>query len=145
MSTTIASGHSTASRIGARQPVLTGAGVVVLSVFACLIGGLVDVLVADRLGACYAVCFIAASAYGAWRVRRSGLTTALLAPPLVFAGTSLVLLQLLPDAGGSGLVHEALRLAASLATQGPVVWIGTVTSAAILAYRWQQLRAQSGR
>ena len=82
----------------------------------------------------------------AGRLRAPDLIYAGILPPLVFAGSALVLHQFLP-AGNSGniVVREALDLASTLASSAPLLFTGTLLAIALAAVRWRHERARRKR
>ena len=94
----------------------------------------------------FGIGFIVGAIWQAGRLRAPDLVYAGILPPLVFAGSALVLQQFLP-AGNSGniVVREALDLASTLASSAPLLFTGTLLAIALATVRWRHERARRKR
>jgi hypothetical protein len=106
-----------------------------------LAGGLLDAVIFGHLSWLFGIGFVVGAIWQAGRLRVSDLVYAGIIPPLVFAGSALVVQQFLP-AGNSGnrVVREALDLASSLASSAPVLFAGTLLACALGVLRWRRER-----
>jgi hypothetical protein len=104
-------------------------------------GGLLDAVVFGHLSWLFGIGFVVGAIWQAGRLRAADLVYAGIIPPLVFAGSALVVQQFLP-AGNSGnrLVREALDLASTLASSAPVLFAGTLLAVALGLVRWRRER-----
>lgn len=129
-----------------RVPGLTPPAAAVLSAVPILLGGLLDAWLFGHLSWFFGIGFIVGAIWQAGRLRAPDLVYAGILPPLVFAGSALVLHQFLP-AGNSGniVVREALDLASTLASSAPLLFTGTLLAIALAAVRWRHERARRKR
>jgi len=129
-----------------RVPGLTPPAAAVLSAVPILLGGLLDAWLFGHLSWFFGIGFIVGAIWQAGRLRAPDLIYAGILPPLVFAGSALVLHQFLP-AGNSGniVVREALDLASTLASSAPLLFTGTLLAIALAAVRWRHERARRKR
>ena len=129
-----------------RVPGLTPPAAAVLCAVPILLGGLLDAWLFGHLSWFFGIGFIVGAIWQAGRLRAPDLVYAGILPPLVFAGSALVLQQFLP-AGNSGniVVREALDLASTLASSAPLLFTGTLLAIALAAVRWRHERARRKR
>lgn len=118
----------------------------VLCAIPTIVGGLLDAWLFGHLSWFFGIGFLAGAIWQAGRLRAPDLVYAGILPPLVFAGSALVIHQFLP-AGNSGnvLVREALDLASTLASSAPLLFTGTLLAVALGAVRWRHERARRRR
>jgi hypothetical protein len=111
-----------------------------------LAGGLLDALIFGHLSWLFGIGFLVGAVWQAGRLRPDDLVYAGIIPPLVFAGTALVVQQFLP-AGNTGnrIVREALDLASTLATSAPLLFAGTLLAVALGLLRWRRERRRRAR
>jgi hypothetical protein len=129
-----------------RVPGLTPPTAAVLCAVPILLGGLLDAWLFGHLSWFFGIGFVVGAIWQAGRLRAPDLVYAGILPPLVFAGSALVLHQFLP-AGNSGniVVREALDLASTLASSAPLLFTGTLLAIALAAVRWRHERARRKR
>ncbi|MBR7835297.1 hypothetical protein KDL01_18630, partial [Actinospica durhamensis] len=114
---------------------LTGLGVALLLVVGCVCGGLLDLLLVGGPAWALAVLYVAACGYTATRVRRADWFSALVSPPLAFAGALILLAELMPDSFGPGLLGLAATTFELLAAKAKALYFGTAVSAVVLLVR----------
>lgn len=114
---------------------LTGLGVSLVLLAACVCGALLDLLLVGTADWAVTALYIAACGYTAYRVRGADWYAALVAPPLTFAVSMILLAKLMPESFGSGLLGLAATTFELLAAKAKALFLGTVLSAAVLAVR----------
>lgn len=114
---------------------LTGLGVSLVLLAACVIGGLLDLLLVDGPAWAVVALYIAACGYTASRVRGADWYAALVAPPIAFAASMILLAELMPQSFGPGLLGLAATTFELLATKAKALFFGAALSAVILAVR----------
>jgi uncharacterized protein with beta-barrel porin domain len=112
---------------------LTTPGAVLVGGLLLAIGAMADLAFGDSLGIAFATMFVIASAAMAMTVRVRSLASAFIAPPLLFAGATMVFGKLSGEVHGSRAL--ALDTATSLALSAPVLFGGTALAAAIAVVR----------
>ncbi len=100
-----------------------------------LLGGAVDVVTGVGLRSVFAVCFVAGCVLAAALVRRSGLRTAVVAPPLIYALLALLAGLTRGSAVPSSVSREALELFTELVFGAPVLLAGTVGALVVAGLR----------
>lgn len=114
---------------------LTTAGVSVVLGAACLLGGLIDLLLVGTAAWAITGLFLAATVYAALKVHRQGWYSAVVGPPLAFAlGLSLIAL-FSPHDLGSGLIGAATTTLELLAAKARAVFLGTAAALVIVLVR----------
>jgi len=114
---------------------LTTAGVSVVLAAACLVGGLIDLLLVGTAAWAITGLFLAATVYAALKVHRQGWYSAVVGPPLAFAlGLSLIAI-FSPHDFGSGMVGAATTTLELLAGKARAVFVGTAAALAIVLVR----------
>lgn len=114
---------------------LTGLGVSLVLVAACVVGALLDLFLVGGPAWALVALYIAACGYTAARVRPADWFAALVAPPLAFAAAVIVLAQLVPQSFGSGLLGTAATTLELLAGKAKALYFGAALSAVILLVR----------
>jgi Domain of unknown function (DUF6542) len=114
---------------------LTTAGVAVVLSGACLIGGLLDLLLVGTAAWAITALFLAASVYAAAKVRRQGWYSAVVGPPLAFALGLTVIAFFSPHDLGSGVLGAAATMLELLAIKARAVFLGTALALAIVLVR----------
>ena len=114
---------------------LTGLGVSILLLTACVLGALLDLFLVD--GPAWAVIslYIVACGYTAYRVRGADWYAALVAPPIAFGFAMILLAKLMPESFGPGLLGLAATTFELLAAKARALYFGVALSAVILAAR----------
>lgn len=112
---------------------LTTPGAVLVGGLLLAIGAMADLAFSDSLGIAFATMFVIASATMAMTLRVRSLASAVIAPPLLFAATTMVVGKLSGEVHGSRAL--ALDTATSLALSAPVLFGGTALAAAIAVVR----------
>ena len=114
---------------------LTGLGVSILLFSACVLGALLDLFLVE--GPAWAVIslYLAACGYTACRVRGADWYAALVAPPIAFGVTMILLAKLMPESFGPGLLGLAATTFELLAAKAKALYFGVALSAAILLAR----------
>jgi len=130
-------GHPPARRSSARG--VTGRGVVVLILVLSAVVGLLDVVIGGHRGHLFAIAFVASSIAGALLVRRRDISTAMIAPPLIYC-VLIGALSLIDtkDLTGGLATREGFYIANAFVTGAPTIWTGTAAAALI---GWYRLRA----
>jgi hypothetical protein len=125
---------------------LTALAATALCAAPTLTGGLLDALIFGHLSWLFGLGFIAGAIWQAGRLRVDDLVYAGIIPPLVFAGTALVVQQFLPPGNtGNRIVREALDLASTLASSAPLLFAGTLLAVTLGLLRWRRERARARR
>ena len=114
---------------------LTTAGVAVVLAGACLIGGLIDLLLVGTAAWAITGLFLAASVYAAVKVHRRGWYSAIVGPPLAFALGLTVIAFFSPHDMGSGVVGAAATMLELLAGKARAVFLGTAAALVIVLVR----------
>jgi hypothetical protein len=123
---------------------LTGLGVSILLLTACVLGALLDLFLVD--GPAWAVIslYIVACGYTASRVRGADWYAALVAPPIAFGIAMILLAKLMPESFGPGLLGLAATTFELLAAKARALYFGLALSIVILGAR-RVRRPRSGR
>ncbi|MYW03113.1 DUF6542 domain-containing protein, partial [Streptomyces sp. SID3343] len=121
---------------GAARPAfgsLTAAGAVVFSLGGTVLGGFVDHLLTDGLGFLFGLAFVAVAVFVAWTVRAQDWIAAIIAPPIAFA-TTVVLVStfLADDTSESYLTRVGLDLLTALSFKAGLLWGGTALAAIVV-------------
>lgn len=124
-------GAATVTGVG---PLTTG-GVAVVLGGACLIGGLIDLLLVGTAAWAITGLFIAASVYAAIKVRRQGWYSAVVGPPLAFALGLTLIAFFSPHDLGSGIIGAVATMLELLAVKARTVFLGTALALAIVLAR----------
>jgi hypothetical protein len=114
---------------------LTTSGVSVVLVGACVLGGLIDLLLVGTAAWAITGLFIAATVYAAVKVHRQGWYSAVVGPPLAFALGLTVIAMFSPHDMGSGLVGTATTMLELLADKARAVFFGTAAALVIVLVR----------
>ena len=114
---------------------LTGLGVTIVLLAACVLGALLDLLLVGGPAWALVSLYIAACGYTASRVRGADWFAALVTPPLAFGVALILLAKLMPDSFGSGLLGTAATTFELLAAKAKALYCGAALSAVILAVR----------
>jgi hypothetical protein len=114
---------------------LTGLGVTILLLAACVLGALLDLFLVEGPAWAVVSLYIAACGYTACRVRGADWYAALVAPPIAFGVTMILLAKLMPESFGPGLLGLAATSFALLAAKAKALYFGVAVSAAILLAR----------
>jgi hypothetical protein len=124
---------------------LTGLGVSILLLTACVLGALLDLFLVE--GPAWAVIslYIVACGYTACRVRGADWYAALVAPPIAFGVTMILLAKLMPESFGPGLLGLAATTFELLAAKAKALYFGVALSAAILLARRARRTRPAGR
>jgi hypothetical protein len=110
--------------------------VVSIILVATFLAGLLDMAISGHRGHLFGVVFVASSAVGAVIVRRRGLPTAMIAPPLVYC--LLIIVMSLIDRGGLAggfRTTVVFYIGNAFVTGAPAIWSGTVLACLIGWYR----------
>lgn len=130
-------GRSTSQRLRDALPVtgpgLTGAGGAVLGTVIAGLGALLDLFVGGALRLGFTVTFLVACVLVALAVRVRALATAVVLPPLLFAGAAL--LETKHSGVTSGNRQAALDVATSLALSAPALFAGTALALVVVLCR----------
>ncbi|MCF2534080.1 DUF6542 domain-containing protein, partial [Yinghuangia soli] len=130
----------------ARDTGLTAPGAFVVSLGGTLLGGLADHLATDKLGAVFGTVFLATCVLVAVKTRIRDLAAAVIAPPLAFALTILLLSVVFPSDNGEGfLLRTVLDMFTALTFKAGLLWGGTALAAAIAFVRFRADREASRR
>jgi uncharacterized protein DUF6542 len=107
-----------------------------------LLGGLVDHLFTDGLGVLFGIAFVASAVFVAWTVRARDWAAAIIAPPIAFA-TTVVLVStfLADDTSESYLTRVGLDLLSALSFKAGLLWGGTALAALVVLGRRRINRA----
>lgn len=114
---------------------LTTAGVAVVLGAACLLGGLIDLLLVGTAAWAITGLFLAASVYAALKVHRRGWYSAVVGPPLAFALGLALVAAFSPHDLGSGPVGAAATMLELLAAKARTVFLGTAAALVIVLVR----------
>lgn len=114
---------------------LTGLGVSLLLATACVLGSLFDLFLVGGPAWALISLYIAACGYTAARVRPSDWFCALVAPPIAFAVSIVLLAMIMPNSFGSGLIGTAATTFELLASKARALYIGVSISALVLFVR----------
>jgi hypothetical protein len=114
---------------------LTGLGVVLALLAASSLGALLDLFLVGGPAWALTALYIAACGYTAGRVRRSDWYCALVAPPLAFAATVLLLAYLMPHSFGHGMLGLTASSFELLAGKAKALYTGTALTAIVLLLR----------
>jgi hypothetical protein len=129
--------RSAGERLRAALPVtgpgLTGPGGVLLGSLIVGLGAIVDLAVGGSLGLGFTVTFVLACAVVAMAMRIRALATAVVLPPLLFAGAALMETE--QSGVTSGNRQAALDVATSLALSAPALFLGTALALAVVLAR----------
>lgn len=112
---------------------LTTPGAVLLGATLVGIGAMADLVFGDSLSFGFATMFVLASAAMALTLRIRSLATAVIAPPLLFALTTMATAKLSGEVDGSRAL--ALDTATTLALSAPVLFGGTALAAVVAVVR----------
>jgi hypothetical protein len=114
---------------------LTGLGVSILLLAACVLGALLDLFLVEGPAWAVVSLYIAACGYTAFRVRGADWYAALVAPPIAFGVTMILLAKLMPESFGPGLLGLAATTFELLAAKAKALYFGVALSAAVLLVR----------
>jgi hypothetical protein len=128
-------GPGAGSGAGSGVGPLTGLGVAIVLLAACVFGALLDLLLVGGPAWALVSLYIAACGYTASRVRGADWFAALVTPPLAFGVALILLAKLMPDSFGSGLLGVAATTFELLAAKAKALYCGAALSAVILATR----------
>ncbi|MEP6762140.1 MAG: DUF6542 domain-containing protein [Sporichthyaceae bacterium] len=112
---------------------LTTPGAVLVGGLLVAAGAMADLAFGAALGFAFATMFVIASAAMALTLRVRSITSAVIAPPLLFAATTMVVGKLSGEVHGSRAL--VLDTATSMALSAPVLFGGTALAAAIAVVR----------
>lgn len=112
---------------------------------ACLIGGLLDLMLVGSAAWAVSGLFLAACAYTAVKVDRGHWYSAVVGPPLAFAGGLLFLAQFGEQRTGPGLTGTVTTMLALLAIKARAVFAGTGLAAAVVLARRLPFRPRSAK
>jgi hypothetical protein len=101
----------------------------------CVLGSLLDFFLVGGPDWAVAALYIAACGYTASRVRGADWYAALVAPPIAFAISMILLAKLMPESFGPGLLGLLATIVELLAAKAKALYIGTALSAVILCVR----------
>ncbi|WP_436776006.1 DUF6542 domain-containing protein [Yinghuangia sp. YIM S09857] len=125
---------------------LTAPGAFVVASGATLLGGVLDHMVTDTLGALFGTVFLATCVLVAVKTRIRDLAAAVIAPPLAFALTILALSLFFPSDNGEGFVlRTVLDMFTALTFKAGVLWGGAVLAAAVVFVRLRADREATRR
>lgn len=124
----------------ARAPGLTPAAAVLLALGLALLGGALDVATGRGLRVTFAVCFVTGCVLGAALVRPSGLRTAVVAPPLLYALLALLAGLTQGSAVPRSVTRQALELFTELVIGAPVLVTGTLAALLVALVRFAARR-----
>ena len=128
-------GRPTQRAAGGGVGPLTGLGVSILLLAACVLGALLDLFLVDGPAWAVVSLYIVACGYTAARVRGADWFAALVAPPIAFGVAMVLLAKLMPESFGPGLLGTAATTFELLAAKAKALYFGVALSAAILAAR----------
>jgi len=114
---------------------LTTAGVCVVLGAACLLGGLIDLLLVGTAAWAITGLFLAATVYAALKVHRQGWYSAVVGPPLAFALGLCLIALFSPHDLGSGVIGAATTTLELLAAKARAVFLGTAVALTIVLVR----------
>lgn len=130
----VVGGAGTPIGVAAPPVTLTGLGVVLALLAASSLGALLDLFLVGGPDWALTALYVASCVYTARRVRRADWFTALVAPPLAFAGAVILLAYLMPDSG-----HGVLGVAAGtfeiLTAKAKALYLGASLTAVVLLVR----------
>ena len=121
----------TRARVG-----ITGRGIVVLIFVVTAVIGAAAVVAGGHRGHAFGIAFIVTAALGAALVRRKDITTAMIAPPLLYCAL-VVLMSFIDtkDQSGGLITRKAVYIADAFITGAPAIWTGTALAVGIGWYR----------
>lgn len=119
---------------------LTGLGVSLLLLTACVLGSLLDLFLVGGPAWALVALYVGACGYTAVRVRGSDWYAALVAPPIAFFIAMILLAELMPRSFGPGLLGLAATLLELLAAKAKALYFGAALSALVLLARWTRTR-----
>lgn len=119
---------------------LTGLGVTLVLLAGCVLGSLLDLLLVGGPDWAVAALYVAACGYTASRVRGADWYAALVAPPIAFALSMILLADLMPHSFGPGLLGLAATTFELLAAKAKALYFGAALSAVILGVRGVRAR-----
>lgn len=114
---------------------LTGLGVTILLLTACVLGSLLDLFLVEGPAWAVVSLYIVACGYTATRVRGADWYAALVAPPIAFGLAMILLAKLMPESFGPGLLGLAATTFELLAAKAKALYFGVALSAVILLAR----------
>lgn len=114
---------------------LTGLGVSLLLTTACVLGALFDLFLVGGPAWALVSLYIATCGYTATRVRPSDWFCALVAPPIAFAVSIVLLAMIMPNSFGSGLIGTVATTFELLASKARALYTGVSLSALVLFAR----------
>jgi hypothetical protein len=126
--------QSTALALAGTTP-LTTVGVSVVLAGACVLGGLLDLLLVSTAAWAITGLFLAASVYAAMKVHRSHWYSAVVGPPLAFATGLLFVAQFSPERTGPGFMGTVTTILALLAIKARAAFAGTALGLGIVLAR----------
>lgn len=119
---------------------LTGLGVSLLLLTACVAGSLLDLFLVGGPAWAIVALYVGACGYTAARVRGADWYAALVAPPIAFFVAMILLAELMPQSFGPGLLGFAATLLELLAAKAKALYFGAALSAVVLGVRWIKAR-----
>jgi hypothetical protein len=119
---------------------LTALGVSIVLSGACLFGATVDLLLVGTAAWAMTLLFLGASGFAAAKVRRSDWYSAVVGPPLAFAGGLTLVSLCSPRDLGAGVMGVIATMLELLALKARVVFTGTGLALAVTLVRRLQLR-----
>ena len=114
---------------------LTGLGVSLLLLAACVLGSLLDLFLVGGPAWAIVALYIGACGFTACRVRGGDWFAALVAPPIAFGIAMIMLAALMPQSFGPGLLGFAATTFELLAAKAKALYFGAALSAVILLAR----------
>lgn len=123
---------------------LTGLGVTILLLTACVLGALLDLFLVDGPAWALVSLYVVTCGYTAYRVRGADWYAALVAPPIAFGLAMILLAKLMPESFGPGLFGTAATTFELLAAKAKALYFGFALSAVILLVR-RARRPRAGR
>ena len=114
---------------------LTGLGVTILLLTACVLGALLDLFLVDGPAWALVSLYVVTCGYTAYRVRGADWYAALVAPPIAFGLAMILLAKLMPESFGPGLFGTAATTFELLAAKAKALYFGFALSAVILLAR----------
>lgn len=114
---------------------LTTFGVSAVLAGACVLGGLLDLLLVSTAAWAITGLFLAASVYAAMKVHRSHWYSAVVGPPLAFAAGLLFVAQFSPERTGPGFMGTVTTILALLAIKARAAFAGTALGLGIVLAR----------
>jgi hypothetical protein len=126
--------QSTALALAGTTP-LTSFGVSAVLAGACILGGLLDLLLVSTAAWAITGLFLASSVYAAMKVHRSHWYSAVVGPPLAFAAGLLFVAQFSPERTGPGFMGTVTTILALLAIKARAAFAGTALGLGIVLAR----------